>query len=113
MRMEDIKDAFTDEYNNICYKYDCRIKNQKFTDLDEKECLTFIKKIIQSQYGFEIKKDKENYKLVVPNDSSGNVWKKLYEFKNNIIAENDDLHILINPVNVNDKAILEEGFIED
>jgi len=113
MRMEDIKDAFTDEYNNICYKYDCRIKNQKFTDLDEKECLTFIKKIIQSQYGFEIKKDKENYKLVVPNDSSGNIWKKLYEFKNNIIAENDDLHILINPVNVNDKAVLEEGFIED
>jgi hypothetical protein len=113
MRMEDIKDAFTDEYNNICYKYDCRIKNQKFTDLDEKECLTFIKKIIQSQYGFEIKKDKENYKLVVPNDSSGNIWKKLYEFKSNIVAENDDLHIFINPVYVNDKAILEEGFIED
>ena len=112
MRIEDIKDAYNDEYNNICFKYNCRIKHQKFTDLDDKECLTFIKKIITSQYGFEIKKDKENYKLVIPNDSSGNVWKKLYEFKNNIIAENDDLHILINPININDQTLL-QGFIED
>jgi len=112
MRIEDIKDAYNDEYNNICFKYNCRIKHQKFTDLDDKECLTFIKKIITSQYGFEIKKDKENYKLVISNDSSGNVWKKLYEFKNNIIAENDDLHILINPININDQTLL-QGFIED
>jgi len=112
MRIEDIKDAYNDEYNNICFKYNCRIKHQKFTDLDDKECLTFIKKIITSQYGFEIKKDKENYKLVIPNDSSGNVWKKLYEFKNNINAENDDLHILINPININDQTLL-QGFIED
>jgi hypothetical protein len=112
MRIEDIKDAYNDEYNNICFKYNCIIKHQKFTDLDDKECLTFIKKIITSQYGFEIKKDKENYKLVIPNDSSGNVWKKLYEFKNNIIAENDDLHILINPININDQTLL-QGFIED
>jgi hypothetical protein len=112
MRLEDIKDAFNEEYNNICYKYNCRIKHQKFTDLDEKECLTFIKKIILSQYGFDIKKDKENYKMTVPQDSAGSIWKKLYEFKNNKVAENDDIHLLISPTNVNDKS-LEEGFIED
>jgi len=113
MRLEDIKDAFNDEYNNICYKYNCKIKHQKFTNLDEKECLTFIKKIISSQYGIDIKKDKENYKMTIPQDSYGNIWKKLYEYKNNKISENDDIHILINPVNINDKSILEEGFIED
>jgi len=113
MRIEDIKDAFSDEYNNICYKYNCRIKHQKFTDLDEKETLVFIRKIISSQYGYEIKKDKETYKMIIPNDSSGNIWKKLYEFKNNLVAENDDIHVLINPINVNDKAVLDEGFIED
>jgi hypothetical protein len=112
MRLEDIKDAFNEEYNNICYKYNCRIKHQKFTDLDEKECLTFIKKIILSQYGFDIKKDKENYKMTIPQDSAGSIWKKLYEFKNNKVAENDDIHLLISPTNVNDKS-LEEGFIED
>jgi hypothetical protein len=112
MRLEDIKDAFNEEYNNICYKYNCRIKHQKFTDLDEKECLTFIKKIIISQYGFDIKKDKENYKMTIPQDSAGSIWKKLYEFKNNKVAENDDIHLLINPTNINDKS-LEEGFIED
>jgi len=112
MRIEDIKDAFNEEYNNICYKYNCKIKHQKFTDLDEKECLTFIKKIIQSQYGYEIKKDKENYIMVIPQDSSGNIWKKLYEFKNNAIAVSDNIHDLISPININDKVIL-ESFIED
>jgi hypothetical protein len=113
MAIENIKDAYSDEYTNICYKYNCKVRHQNFTNLDEKESISFVKKIIQSQYGFEIKKDKENYKMMIPIDSSGNIWNKLFEYKNNKPVENENLNQIIKPVNVNEKGELDEGFIED
>lgn len=111
MRIEDIKDAYNDEYNNICYKFNCKIKNKNFIELDDKEGLMFIKKIINSNYGFEIKKDGDNYKMNIPNEGEVNMWNKLYEYKNNKTAENKSLSHLISPININDH--LDEIFIED
>jgi len=111
MRIEDIKDAYNDEYNNICYKFNCKIKNKNFVELDDKEGLMFIKKIINSQYGFEIKKDTDSYKMVIPNEGEVNMWNKLYEYKNNKAAVNEGLNDLIKPININDH--LDEVFIED
>ena len=113
MAIENIKDAYNDEYTNICYKYNCKVRHQNFTNLDEKESINFVKKIIQSQYGFEIKKDKESYKMMIPIDSTGNIWNKLFEYKNNKQVENENLNQIIKPVNVNEKGELDEGFIED
>ena len=111
MRIEDIKDAYNDEYNNICYKFNCKIKNKNFIELDDKEGLMFIKKVINSQYGFEIKKDTDNYKMIIPNEGEVNMWNKLYEYKNNKAAVNEGLSNLISPININDH--LDEVFIED
>ena len=111
MRIEDIKDAYNDEYNNICYKFNCKIKNKNFVELDDKEGLMFIKKIINSQYGFEIKKDNDNYKMIIPNEGEVNMWNKLYEYKNNKAVVNEGLSDLISPININDH--LDEVFIED
>ena len=113
MRIEDIKDTYDGEYNQICYKYNFKIKNKNFTDLDVKDALAFIKKIILSQYGLEIKKDKEVYKLCVTNDSNGNIWNKLFEYKNNKPSENENLNKLISPIVINDIKDLDYGFIED
>jgi hypothetical protein len=45
IRIEDIKDAFNDEYNNICYKFNCKIRHKNFVDLEDKDSSAFIKKI--------------------------------------------------------------------
>ena len=71
----------------------------------------FIKKIINSQYGFEIKKDNDNYKMIIPQDGEVNLWNKLYEYKNNKTVINEGLSDLISPININDH--LDEIFIED
>ena len=113
LRIEDIKDAYNDEYNNICYKFNCKIRHRNFTDLDDKESLTFIKKIILSQYGFEIKKEKDNYKMIIQNDSIGNIWNKLYEYKNNCQVNNESLHQIIKPISVSEKVDINDGFIDE
>ena len=113
IQIEDIKDTFNTKYNNICYKFNCKISNKNFLDFDEKESLTFIKKIIKSQYGLEIKKESNDYKLVVPTDDGSSMWKKLFEYKNNIIVENQNLNSLIEPLNITDKMGSDDGFIEE
>jgi hypothetical protein len=113
IRIEDIKDAFNDEYNNICYKFNCKIRHKNFVDLEDKDSSAFIKKIIKLQYGFDIKKDKDNYIMIVPFDSTGNIWTKLYEYKKNKNVENEKLNDLIEPINISDKIDIDDGFIED
>ena len=111
MRIEDIKDAYNEEYNNICYKFNCKIKNKNFTSLDEKESFTFIKKIINTQYGFEIKKEEDVYKMIVTKDETGNLWNTLFEYKNNKVVDKEGLHDLICPVNIGENS--NDVFIED
>ena len=41
------------------------------------------------------------------------MWKKLFEYKNNIIVENQNLNSLIEPLNINDKMGADDGFIEE
>jgi hypothetical protein len=113
IQIEDIKDTFNTEYNNICYKFNCKILNKNFLDFDEKESLTFIKKIIKSQYGLDIKKEGNDYKLTVPTDDGSSMWKKLFEYKNNIVVENQYLNSLIEPLNITDKMGSDDGFIEE
>jgi hypothetical protein len=111
MRIEDIKDAYNEEYNNICYKFNCKIKNKNFTSLDEKESFTFIKKIINTQYGFEIKKEEDVYKMIVTTGETGNLWNTLFEYKNNKVVDKEGLHDLICPVNIGENS--NDVFIED
>lgn len=113
IQIEDIKDTFNMEYNNICYKFGCKISHKKFLEFDEKEAMTFIKKIIKTQYGLEIKKDGTNYKLMVPMDDGSNMWKKLFEYKKNIETTEQNLNSLIEPMTITDRIDSEEGFIEE
>ena len=113
IQIEDIKDTFNVEYNNICYKYNCKISHKNFLDFDEKEALIFIKKIIKTQYGLEIKKENSSYKLVVQSDNGNSIWKKLFEYKKNITTDNDNLNSLIEPINITDRIGQDDNFIED
>lgn len=113
IQIEDIKDTFNMEYNNICYKFGCKISHKKFLEFDEKEAMTFIKKIIKIQYGLEIKKDGTDYKLMVPMDDGSSMWKKLFEYKKNIETTDQNLNSLIEPMTITDRIDSEEGFIEE
>jgi hypothetical protein len=107
-----IQAEFDDKYNDICYKFNCKYQNKNFTELDQKEAATFVKKIVKSQYGLDIKKEGTNYKLCVPVDGTDNLWNKLFEYKKNKVVEGESLNNLIEPVNVGDK-MEEEGFLND
>ena len=114
LNIENIKECFNEEYNNICYKFGCKIRHRNFVELDEKEAFKFIKKIIKIQYGFEIKKTKnEAYVMNVQVDDSGSIWNKLYEYKKNKVVTDENLNKLIEPVNITDKLEIDDGFIED
>ena len=41
------------------------------------------------------------------------MWKKLFEYKNNIVVENQYLNSLIEPLNITDKMGSDDGFIEE
>ena len=75
--------------------------------------MTFIKKIIKTQYGLEIKKDGTDYKLMVPMDDGSNMWKKLFEYKKNVETTDQNLNSLIEPMTITDRIDSEEGFIEE
>jgi hypothetical protein len=107
-----IQAEFDDKYNDICYKFNCKYQNKNFTELDQKEAVTFVKKIIKSQYGLDIKKESNVYKLCVPVDGVDSMWNKLFEYKKNKVVEGESLNNLIEPINVGDK-MEEEGFIND
>ena len=114
LNVVNIKECFNDEYNNICYKFGCKIRHKSFVELDEKEAFHFIKKIIKIQYGLEIKKTKnDEYIMNVYVDDNGSVWNKLYEYKKNKVVTDENLNKLIEPVNITDKLEIDDGFIED
>ena len=114
LNVVNIKECFNDEYNNICYKFGCKIRHKSFVELDEKEAFHFIKKIIKIQYGLEIKKTKnDEYIMNVYVDDNGSVWNKLYEYKKNKVVTDESLNKLIEPVNITDKLEIDDGFIED
>jgi hypothetical protein len=114
LNVVNIKECFNDEYNNICYKFGCKIRHKNFVELDEKEAFHFIKKIIKIQYGLEIKKTKnDEYVMNVYVDDNGSVWNKLYEYKKNKVVTVETLNKLIEPINITDKLEIDEGFIED
>jgi len=110
-----IQAEFDDSYNDICYKFNCKYQNKNFTELDRKDAINFVKKIIKSQYGLDIKKEGTIYKLCVPVEGSvggESMWNKLFEYKKNKLVEGENLNNLIEPVNVGDK-MEEDGFIND
>ena len=110
-----IQAEFDDSYNDICYKFNCKYQNKNFTELDRKDAVAFVKKIIKSQYGLDIKKEGSVYKLCVAVEGSTggeNMWNKLFEYKKNKLVEGENLNNLIEPVNVGDK-MEDDGFLAD
>jgi hypothetical protein len=61
------------------HKFNIAFPKKKLSEMDTKDKLKFISKIIESQYGLTITKDNgKNYYL-----SDNNKWDELYEFRNN------------------------------
>jgi len=61
------------------HKFNIAFPKKKLSEMDTKDKLKFISKIIESQYGLTITKDSaKNYYL-----SDNNKWDELYEFRNN------------------------------
>ena len=70
------------------HKFNIAFPKKKVSEMDTKDKLKFISKIIESQYGLTITKDSgKNYYL-----SDNNKWDELYEYRNNVSASGKKLN---------------------
>lgn len=70
------------------HKFNIAFPKKKVSEMDTKDKLKFISKIIESQYGLTITKDSgKNYYL-----TDNNKWDELYEYRNNTSASGKKLN---------------------
>ena len=70
------------------HKYNITFPKKKISEMETKDKLKFISKIIESQYGLSIIKDSgKNYYL-----SDNKKWDELYEYRNNTSASGKKLN---------------------